>query len=203
MKKLASLFLALLLVCLLLSSCSGAKPVDSSASAPSTGTLTSNTPAPAKTAPEQPPLTAESLNQNLQTQPLVVTSTSCETQTEDSSLKILYPDMLQAILQNNSGEDIRSAVVAFVAWDENNLPVKIEGQFDFSGGTYIKKVNYDDINLIDGGTFGDGYGYSLGDDCKVKTCKAIAVSYETFEGTTWTNPYFDDFCELYEGKKHS
>lgn len=36
---------------------------------------------------------------------------------------------------------------------------------------------------------------------KIDSFKAIVVSYETFEGDTWENPYFDEFCSLYEEKK--
>ena len=88
-----------------------------------------------------------------------------------------------------------------MAWDENNLPVKIEGQFDFDGGSYIKEVDYDGINLVAGATYDEKSGYALGEDCKIATFKAIVVSYETFSGESWKNPYYDDFCALYAGKK--
>ena len=61
----------------------------------------------------------------LMEQPLAVISTQYIVQ--DEQYKFLYPDMLQAVLKNNTTEDIKDAVVAFVAWDENNLPMKIEG----------------------------------------------------------------------------
>ena len=48
----------------------------------------------------------------------------------------LYPDLLQAVLQNNTQEEIRDVVVAFAAWDEDQLPVKMEGQSDPGGGAY-------------------------------------------------------------------
>jgi len=73
--------------------------------------------------------------------------------------------MLQATIRNNTDKDIKDAIVAFVAWDENNLPVKIEGQMDFSGGVYTKKVNYGDINLVGGASFGDDSGYGLDEKC--------------------------------------
>ena len=31
----------------------------------------------------------------------------------------------------------------------------------------------------------------------------MVVSFKTFDGDTWKNPYFDDFRSLYEGKKYS
>ena len=143
--------------------------------------------------------TEEELLELLAAQPLAVTKTEYLVQSDE--WKTLYPDMLSAILLNNSDEAIQNAVVAFVAWDKNNLPVKIEGQFDFMGGSYIKEVRYDEINLIPGETFGENKGYSLSQNTTIATCKAIVVSYETFEGVTWNNPYYEDFRELYEGKK--
>ena len=137
--------------------------------------------------------------QLLSEQPLAVVKT--EYIVQDEQYKLLYPDMLQAVIQNNTTEDIKDAVVAFVAWDENRLPVKIEGQFDLGGGTYIKRVNYLDINLVGGDTYGENSGYSLGEHCEIETFKAIAVSYETFDGKTWENPYYDAFRVLYEGQK--
>lgn len=146
-----------------------------------------------------PPMTAAELEDNLSTQPVTIIKT--EYVVQDEQFKSLFPDMLQAVLKNNTEDDIKSAVVAFVAWDNNDLPVKIEGQFDIGGGSYVKEVNYADINLAAGDTFGENSGFSLGEHCQVKTFKAIAVSYETFEGETWDNPYYEDFCTLYEGKK--
>lgn len=144
-------------------------------------------------------MTASELESNLSTQPITIVSTDYIVQ--DEQYKSLYPDMLQAVLQNNTADDIKNAVVAFVAWDKNNLPVKIVGQFDFSDGTYVKKVNYADINLAAGDTFGESSGFSLDENCEIETFKAIVVSYETFDGDTWENPYYEDFCSLYEGKK--
>ena len=144
-------------------------------------------------------MTAVELEEYLTSQPLTVIRTEYLVQSEE--YKSLYPDMLQAVIKNNTNEDIKDAVVAFAAWDENNLPVKIEGQFDFGDSSYIKRVNYSDINLIAGATFGENSGLSLAENCDIKTFKAIVVSYETFNGETWENPYYDDFCILYEGKK--
>ncbi len=115
--------------------------------------------------------------------------------------KSLYPDMLQAIIQNDSSVDIRDAVIAFVAWDENNLPVKIAGTYDYNGGTYIKRVNYDAINLTAGGTYGHNSGLEIDENNNIKTVKAIVVSYTTFENETWENPYYETWCELNEAKK--
>lgn len=135
----------------------------------------------------------------LATQPLFVSRTKYVVQ--DEQYKTLYPDMLQAILQSNTTEDIKDALVAFVAWDSNNLPVKIKGNIDFSSGSYIKEVKYSDINLVNGETYGENSGFSLDENNGIATFKAIVVSYETFDGNTWENPYYEDFCSRYEGQK--
>ena len=109
--------------------------------------------------------------------------------------------MLQAVIQNNTSSDVKNAVVAFVAWDKNDLPVKIKGSIDFSDGAYIKKVNYNDINMIPNSTFGESSGFEIDESCDINSFKAIVVSFETFEGETWVNPLFEDWCKLYEGVK--
>lgn len=120
---------------------------------------------------------------------------------QDDEYKSLYPDLLETVLLNNTDQDIKDAVVAIVAWDENNLPVKIKGNVDFADGTYIKEVNYSDINLVGDSTFGEGYGFAVEESVKISTFKAIPVSFITFDGDSWTNPYYDEWKVLFEGKK--
>lgn len=146
-------------------------------------------------------LSEEELLAEIGTQEVRVTSTDYIVQ--DKQYKSLYPDMLRAIIQNDTTYDIKNAVVAFVAWDKNNLPVKIKGSIDFSGGTYIKQVNYSDINLVPGASYGSSSGFEINENCNVENFKAIVVSYETFGGESWSNPHFDDWCKMYEGQKLS
>lgn len=109
---------------------------------------------------------------------------------------------LQAIIANKSKDDIKNAVVAFVAWDKNNLPIKIKGDWDFTDGDYIKYVNYNDINLVPGKTYGRNGGYEVDSTCtNIKRYKAVVISYETFEGKTWMNPYADAWEQMYGGGK--
>ncbi len=133
--------------------------------------------------------------------PLTVDSTTYHVQ--DDRYKALYPDMLQAVIKNNSSLDIKNAIVAFVAWDENNLPVKIVGSIDFSDGAYVRKVNYSDINLVPGDTYGENSGFEIDESCGIKSFKAIVVSYEAFNGEEWNNPYYDEWLDLYEGAKYA
>lgn len=141
----------------------------------------------------------DDLENQLSAQPVTITSTKYVVQ--DENYKALYPDVLQVTLENGSDADIKTAVIAFAAWDQNGLPIKLKGSMDFNDGAYVKKVNYADINLIAGGSFGEGYGFEIEDALGVDSFQAIVVSYETFEGDTWQNPCYDDWCTLYEGQK--
>lgn len=144
-------------------------------------------------------MSIEEFEKLLSEQPVSITSTDYLVQ--DDEYKSLYPDMLTAVLQNNTETDIKDAVIAFAAWDKNKLPVKIKGYLSFDDGSYISQVDYSDINLAAGGTFGEDSGLQLDENQEIDSFKAIIVSYETFDGETWTNPYFDEFCALYEENK--
>jgi len=142
---------------------------------------------------------AEELDELLAKQPVFISKT--EYVVQDPDLKTLYPDMLQAVITNNSEDDIKDAVVVFVAWDENDLPVKIKGQFDFSDGDYLVKCNYSDINLVPGKTYGDDSGMPLDTGLRIRKFKAIVYEYENFDGKKWTNPYYHAWSAMYGGGK--
>lgn len=193
---------ALILIMCVLTGCSSSDtPSSAGNSSPANNTSASTEKIETQPEPTTQQFSVNDFDNLLATQPLAVLSTDYIIQ--DNQYKALYPDMLQAIIQNNTADDIKDAVVAFVAWDANNLPIKIEGQFDFTDGSYIEEVAYDDINLVGGATFGEGYGFSLAEDNNISFCKAIAVSYETFDGETWRNPFYSEFKNLYEGVKYS
>lgn len=148
---------------------------------------------------EKKVMTATELEEALNSQPMKVISTEYVVQSDE--YKALYPDMLSSVIQNNSGTDVKNAVVGLVAWDSNNFPVKIKGKFDYNGGSYFTKVDCGDVNMVDGATFGEGMGMEILDDNKIAKFKAIVVSYTDFDGNTWNNPLLEDFKELYEDKK--
>lgn len=143
--------------------------------------------------------TKEKLEEELSEQPVHITETNYVVQ--DLNWKFSYPDYLNAIIVNNSDKYIKNAVIAFVAWDSNNLPVKIEGKLDFIDPKYLSEINCEDINLIPGASFGEGYGYAVDENCNIDKVKAIIVSYETFDGETWTNPLYGKFKDFYENKR--
>lgn len=148
-------------------------------------------------AAEQQPVSKEELDAQLAKQPLTIIHTSYAVQS--NKYKTPYPSMLQAVIQNNSGKDIKHAVIAFVAWDENGLPVKIAEKNDFTGGAYIKRIHCNNIHLLSGRT--NRESLILKKNNTIHTFKAIVVSYETLEGKRWNNPYYAMFCTLYKEKK--
>lgn len=212
MKKVISTIIATALVAFCFGGCSS-KATTSEAEAEATGTAeattTTTTEATTTTTTEETTtettisrtvsVSIDELEELLAKQPVYISST--EYVVQDSTYKMLYPDLLQAVITNNSEDDIKDAVVVFVAWDENDLPVKIKGQYDFSDGDYLIKCNYSGINLVPGKSYGEDSGMALDDSMKISKFKAIVYSYETFEGTTWTNPYYHAWSAMYGGGK--
>ncbi len=145
---------------------------------------------------EKKEMSPSELETALNNQPVKITRTEYISQ-EDQFLR---PDLLSAVFQNDSGVDIKNAVLGYVAWDSNNLPVKIQSQYDFTDGEYFKKVNYSDVNLVNGASYGENGGLSIGND-NIARFKAIVVSYTDFDGNTWDNPLLEEFKKLYEDKK--
>ncbi|MBC7254526.1 MAG: hypothetical protein H5T66_00245 [Chloroflexi bacterium] len=145
-----------------------------------------------------PDLTAEELAERLAEQPLSVVSTKYIVQS--ASHKILYPDMLSAVVRNNGEDTIRDLVLAFAAWDANGLPILLKGHIDFSDGAYVRKVKATGVNLVPGAEWGEGKGYAIAEGLNVDSFAAVAVSYTSFDDEEWENEYFDEWLALYEGK---
>ena len=65
-------------------------------------------------------------------------------------------------------------------------------------------VNFDAINMVPGAMYGSNSGLPLDADCNnIAMFKATVVSYTRFDDTTWENPYFDLWKQMYEGVKYS
>ena len=154
---------------------------------------------PAATATPEFALTAEELEEQLAAQPLAVVRTEYIVQSAD--YKTLYPDMLSAVVRNNGEEDIRDLVVAFAAWDDNGLPILIKGNIDFSDGAYYRQAEATGINLVPGDEWGQGSGYSIEDGLNIDSFVAVVVSYTSFDGEEWDNPYFAEWKAMYAGAR--
>lgn len=121
--------------------------------------------------------------------------------TQDPEFKGLYPDLFSVTVLNNTEVDIRDYVVAVMAWDSNDLPIKLEAQFSLRDGEYIVPVNSQDVNLIPGGTHGEESGLPLDESMKDLTVlKAVILNYTDFDGVTIYNEAAEAFLEAIEGK---
>lgn len=109
-------------------------------------------------------------------------------------------DYLQGIMQNNTQTEIESAVIDYAAWDAAGQPKKITSVTLGVSDAYVAGVNYNEINLLPGATFGDTAGLAMMRDSGIASCKAIVASYDGADGTHWDNPYFLCWCEMYEGQ---
>lgn len=120
----------------------------------------------------------------------------------DSELKALYPDMVLTVLKNGSNDDVKDIYYSILAWDENNLPVKIKTSLSFYDAEYVGKIQASDMNLIPEAQSPDNFGIGLDETVpRLHTIKAVVESYEDFDGNTILNEHYKDFIELYEGKK--
>lgn len=136
----------------------------------------------------------------MQTQDVIVED--MEYLIQDEELKSLYPDMLSAIIKNNSDEDIRDITYGFVAWDKNGLPIKLKKDIDFGNGQYFYEGIGESVNISSGETHGDNYGFELSKDLdEIHNFKAIVTEYEGFNGEKWSNPLVKDFKQIYEGNR--
>ncbi len=151
----------------------------------------------ADTPKKEETMTAAKLNRLLAEQPVAVINTNYIVQ--DANYKAIYPDLLSATILNQSGVDIKNATIAFAAWDANNYPIKLKSRITES---YVMQCVFSDVNLVNGGTYGENSGMQLSAlmTASVATFKAVVVSYDDFNGNTWKNPYYQDWLNLYMNK---
>ncbi|MBW0765496.1 DUF5780 domain-containing protein [Mammaliicoccus fleurettii] len=148
---------------------------------------------------EHKSMNANSLENNLDKQDLVIEDGKYLIRSEDA--KSLYPDALQAFIRNNTYKDIKDITFGFVAWDKNGLPVKIKQSIDFSDDEYFRGVKGEAVNIASGDLFGEESGMEIKEGIDVEFFKPIVVSYEDFEGNTWENKELKNFLKVYEGKR--
>ena len=144
-------------------------------------------------------ITVDELETKLSEQPVFVSKTNKYVQSSDT--KALYPDLLQAIIKNNSDTDIKDIVIGYVGWDANGLPLKIKGNLSITDCSYFEQRKAEGANIVSGATWGETKGLGIDETCPVETFKAIVVSYTDFEGNTWDNPYLNDFLRIYKEKR--
>lgn len=133
-----------------------------------------------------------------------VISTEHVKQSDNDSDKDLYPDALQAVVRNDTKDEIKSAELVLVGWDSNDQPVKIREFISPRNNSYLLSCSLGSMNLIPGTTFGENMGMEIDKNCHIAKFKAYAMSYETFDGNKWENPYKQVIEKMYEsGIKYS
>lgn len=199
MKKITALILALIMV-LSLAACGGGNEKDNTDTANDAALTTDDSSKDEKT-PENSgedvaaELSVDELEAEIQKQPCFVYE--CEYYVQDEQYKALYPDLMLAKLENQSGIAIKDVIVAFAAWDENNLPVIID---TIGNDDYVIQCTMNGINLADGSTLtnqGMQVESRQAERGEIKSFKAIVVSYEDFDGNVWENPLYKNWVNIY------
>ncbi|ENH97578.1 hypothetical protein J416_06188 [Gracilibacillus halophilus YIM-C55.5] len=130
----------------------------------------------------------------------IVTVNSTQIVEQSTDNKILYPDMIQVIMKNISDKTIKSVKVGMLGFDENGYPVKIEGNYDFSGGQYEYMGFADNVNIVAGDTFGHNSGWELAEEHSISEVMSCVKNVTFYDGSTWTNPYYKYWIEQYKEK---
>lgn len=117
---------------------------------------------------------------------------------QNSQYKGLYPDMLTAVIKNNTTEVVKEYKVVFLAFDSNYLPVKINGKYG-NGGNYDYLCNNDTANLVPEASTDSSYGWNLAQNHGISYLIACVKSATFFNEETWENPYYQHWLDKYKG----
>lgn len=124
---------------------------------------------------------------------------SAEVLVQSKLNKEAYPDMLTAVIENNTDKDITDYTVGFLAYDANGESIKILTQYDENA--YLEILgDAEDINLPAGQTFGSSYGWRLQDNHGIGYLIACVQSATFADGTQWENPIYDIWKEAFAEK---
>lgn len=97
----------------------------------------------------------------------------------------LHDEMAQVIVKNNSNKTVKKYEVSMMAYDKNGFPVKIgwlSPDFEHKGNA--------EQNIQPNEVFGYGSGWDI-DNSDANTLLACVISVEYYDGSIWTNPYYD------------
>lgn len=95
-------------------------------------------------------------------------------------------------VQNNTDQVVKMYVVGILQFDSNGYPINNSYQI-LDGEGNLKRGRADSPNINPGGTYGNNSYWDIeGDAEKIKAC---IIEAEFYDGTSWSNPYYDYWYE--------
>lgn len=102
---------------------------------------------------------------------------------------------VQVIVKNNSNKVVKNFNVRWLAYDSQGYPIKLDSSDFLQGGTA------DAANIQTGKTYGENAGWTIvSNGEKAATVMACVYQVEYYDGSKWTNPYYEYWLEDYKEK---
>ncbi len=110
------------------------------------------------------------------------------------------PDTIKAVFKNTGDKEIKKVVLCLLGFDRNGKAVKIREAGDNGiDGNFAVFVEYTTDGFVKDATAGENNAYQVNEACGIKYVKAVVKSYTDIDGKVYENPYFVDYCLIYEG----
>ncbi len=108
---------------------------------------------------------------------------------------------ISIVVRNNTKKVVKKFSISWMGFDSAGYPVKT----GWLSPDFVQDGNAEN-NIQPGQSFGSGYGWALtgGFDKEVNAKKFLACvkEVEYYDGTTWTNPYYEVWLEEYKEKPY-